>query len=99
MNFEMLYLITETARRLLFLDLNYVPFWSFDEYKQSRTLSTVWTEPHSKKCPPFTRSESLSFTTSSSSSMASSDFDGILLGMGNPLLDVSAVVDQEFLNK
>ncbi|CAN7075464.1 unnamed protein product [Brassica oleracea var. botrytis] len=31
--------------------------------------------------------------------MASSDFDGILLGMGNPLLDVSAVVDQEFLNK
>ncbi|KAL8516658.1 hypothetical protein ACS0TY_015061 [Phlomoides rotata] len=27
------------------------------------------------------------------------DYDGILLGMGNPLLDISAVVDQEFLNK
>lgn len=31
--------------------------------------------------------------------MASSDFDGILLGMGNPLLDVSAVVDEAFLTK
>jgi adenosine kinase len=31
--------------------------------------------------------------------MASSDFDGILLGMRNPLLVVSAVVDQEFLDK
>ncbi|KAG2318372.1 hypothetical protein Bca52824_011585 [Brassica carinata] len=30
---------------------------------------------------------------------SSSDFDGILLGMGNPLLDVSAVVDQDFLTK
>ncbi|KAI3957360.1 hypothetical protein MKW98_003081 [Papaver atlanticum] len=26
-------------------------------------------------------------------------YDGILLGMGNPLLDISAVVDQEFLEK
>ncbi|KAJ4704910.1 Adenosine kinase [Melia azedarach] len=26
-------------------------------------------------------------------------FDGILLGMGNPLLDISAVVDDDFLNK
>ncbi|GAA0152984.1 hypothetical protein LIER_11328 [Lithospermum erythrorhizon] len=27
------------------------------------------------------------------------DFNGILLGMGNPLLDISAVVEQEFLDK
>ncbi|KAK4481085.1 hypothetical protein RD792_011955 [Penstemon davidsonii] len=27
------------------------------------------------------------------------DYEGILLGMGNPLLDISAVVDQEFLDK
>ncbi|XP_022841737.1 adenosine kinase 2-like isoform X2 [Olea europaea var. sylvestris] len=27
------------------------------------------------------------------------EYEGILLGMGNPLLDISAVVDQEFLNK
>ncbi|KAL0333372.1 UNVERIFIED_CONTAM: Adenosine kinase [Sesamum angustifolium] len=27
------------------------------------------------------------------------EFEGILLGMGNPLLDISAVVDQEFLDK
>ncbi|KAK4730942.1 hypothetical protein R3W88_023930 [Solanum pinnatisectum] len=27
------------------------------------------------------------------------EYDGILLGMGNPLLDISAVVDQDFLNK
>ncbi|XP_020094386.1 adenosine kinase 2-like [Ananas comosus] len=26
-------------------------------------------------------------------------YEGILLGMGNPLLDISAVVDEEFLNK
>jgi len=25
--------------------------------------------------------------------------EGVLLGMGNPLLDISAVVDQDFLNK
>jgi hypothetical protein len=31
------------------------------------------------------------------SSMAS--FDGALVGLGNPLLDVSAVVDQAFLDK
>ncbi|KAH9602653.1 hypothetical protein KSS87_016013 [Heliosperma pusillum] len=27
------------------------------------------------------------------------EYDGVLLGMGNPLLDISAVVDQDFLNK
>ncbi|KAL9997104.1 putative adenosine kinase [Helianthus debilis subsp. tardiflorus] len=27
------------------------------------------------------------------------DYEGILLGMGNPLLDISAVVDQDFLKK
>ncbi|KAM3340277.1 adenosine kinase 2 [Capsicum galapagoense] len=27
------------------------------------------------------------------------EYEGILLGMGNPLLDISAVVDQDFLNK
>ncbi|CAI9766324.1 unnamed protein product [Fraxinus pennsylvanica] len=27
------------------------------------------------------------------------EYEGILLGMGNPLLDISAVVDQEFLDK
>ncbi|KAL3358343.1 hypothetical protein AABB24_015462 [Solanum stoloniferum] len=27
------------------------------------------------------------------------EYDGILLGMGNPLLDISAVVDQDFWNK
>ncbi|CAO2826709.1 unnamed protein product [Amaranthus hypochondriacus] len=27
------------------------------------------------------------------------EYEGILLGMGNPLLDISAVVDDEFLNK
>ncbi|KAC9631545.1 hypothetical protein E3N88_45513 [Mikania micrantha] len=27
------------------------------------------------------------------------DYDGILLGMGNPLLDISAVVDEDFLTK
>lgn len=26
-------------------------------------------------------------------------YEGILYGMGNPLLDISAVVDEEFLNK
>lgn len=26
-------------------------------------------------------------------------YEGILLGMGNPLLDISAVVDDEFLQK
>ncbi|XLR55403.1 hypothetical protein S83_006075 [Arachis hypogaea] len=31
--------------------------------------------------------------------MASQSCDGILLGMGNPLLDISAVVDDEFLQK
>lgn len=31
------------------------------------------------------------------SSMA--NFDGALVGLGNPLLDVSAVVDQAFLDK
>ncbi|MED6126973.1 Adenylate kinase 2 [Stylosanthes scabra] len=31
--------------------------------------------------------------------MASPSYDGILLGMGNPLLDISAVVDDEFLHK
>ncbi|CAE6085845.1 unnamed protein product [Arabidopsis arenosa] len=30
---------------------------------------------------------------------SSSNYDGILLGMGNPLLDISAVVDDEFLTK
>ncbi|KAH0720704.1 hypothetical protein KY285_005575 [Solanum tuberosum] len=27
------------------------------------------------------------------------EYEGILLGMGNPLLDISAVIDQDFLNK
>ncbi|KAK9682095.1 hypothetical protein RND81_10G049800 [Saponaria officinalis] len=27
------------------------------------------------------------------------EYDGVLLGMGNPLLDISAVVDDDFLNK
>lgn len=27
------------------------------------------------------------------------DYSGVLLGMGNPLLDISAVVDDDFLNK
>lgn len=27
------------------------------------------------------------------------DLDGVLLGIGNPLLDIAAVVDDEFLNK
>jgi adenosine kinase len=27
------------------------------------------------------------------------DSEGVLLGMGNPLLDISAVVDHEFLDK
>jgi hypothetical protein len=31
--------------------------------------------------------------------MASSGYEGILLGMGNPLLDISAVVDEGFLAK
>ncbi|CAN7037010.1 unnamed protein product [Brassica oleracea var. botrytis] len=31
--------------------------------------------------------------------MSSSNYDGILLGMGNPLLDISAVVDEDFLTK
>ncbi|KAL9278285.1 putative adenosine kinase [Arabidopsis thaliana] len=30
---------------------------------------------------------------------SSSNYDGIFLGMGNPLLDISAVVDDEFLTK
>ncbi|KQK00411.1 adenosine kinase 2 [Brachypodium distachyon] len=30
---------------------------------------------------------------------ASSSYDGVLLGMGNPLLDISAVVDEAFLTK
>lgn len=30
---------------------------------------------------------------------ASMAYEGILLGMGNPLLDISAVVDEEFLKK
>ena len=31
--------------------------------------------------------------------MASGSYEGILLGMGNPLLDISAVVDEAFLAK
>ncbi|CAN7120824.1 unnamed protein product [Brassica rapa subsp. narinosa] len=31
--------------------------------------------------------------------MASSNYDGVLLGMSNPLLHISAVVDEEFLTK
>ena len=31
--------------------------------------------------------------------MAGSGYEGILLGMGNPLLDISAVVDEGFLAK
>lgn len=31
--------------------------------------------------------------------MASSSYEGVLLGMGNPLLDISAVVDEAFLAK
>ncbi|KAF2615664.1 hypothetical protein F2Q70_00007058 [Brassica cretica] len=30
---------------------------------------------------------------------SSNNYDGILLGMGNPLLDISAVVDEAFLTK
>nr|GEY11488.1 adenosine kinase 2 [Tanacetum cinerariifolium] len=26
------------------------------------------------------------------------EYEGVLLGMGNPLLDISAVVDEAFLN-
>ena len=31
--------------------------------------------------------------------MASGSYEGVLLGMGNPLLDISAVVDEAFLAK
>jgi hypothetical protein len=30
---------------------------------------------------------------------ASGSYEGVLLGMGNPLLDISAVVDEAFLAK
>jgi hypothetical protein len=30
---------------------------------------------------------------------AASSYEGVLLGMGNPLLDISAVVDEAFLAK
>lgn len=30
---------------------------------------------------------------------AEMEYDGVLLGMGNPLLDISAIVDQEFIDK
>jgi hypothetical protein len=30
---------------------------------------------------------------------AASSYEGVLLGMGNPLLDISAVVDEPFLAK
>ncbi|KAE9447939.1 hypothetical protein C3L33_20156, partial [Rhododendron williamsianum] len=35
----------------------------------------------------------------SQNSVAAMDCDGILLGMGNPLLDICSVVDQDFLDK
>lgn len=30
---------------------------------------------------------------------AQSDLEGVIYGMGNPLLDISAVVEQDFLDK
>ncbi|GMN51053.1 hypothetical protein TIFTF001_020207 [Ficus carica] len=67
-------------------------FWLVGHYKYSPNQN-----PH-LAVPTFDSSLSLS-QISEHSNPAPMANEGILLGMGNPLLDISAVVDEEFLKK
>jgi len=49
--------------------------------------------------PDFSRRRRRALGSVGGEEMASGSYEGILLGMGNPLLDISAVVDEAFLAK